>query len=117
MNALHPGPNAGDGRVIDQSFYIRNDERLDNIINCAQCGWQMDLTKRGTGDSLGAIPSGSARQLTATVNVPRGTSFTDQYADPVDTKSGCPFCNSLNPMAIGRGKTGFERPRNSVENL
>ena len=116
-SAVHPGPNAGNGKIIEQSRYIAPSDNLDNIIKCAQCGWQMDLNKRGTGDSLGAIPSGSATQLTSTFTVPRGTSFTDLYADPIDTGSGCPFCNTMNPKAVGRGMTGFERPHRSVENL
>ena len=117
MIAVHPGPNAGNGKEVYQSRYIKDSDRLDNVIQCAQCGWHMDLSKRGTGDSLGAIPSGSATQLTSTFTVPCGTSFTDQYADPIDTNSGCPMCNTMNPRAIGRGRTGFERPHKSVENL
>jgi|HubBroStandDraft_2_1064218.scaffolds.fasta_scaffold454543_2 hypothetical protein len=117
MNAVHPGPNAGNGKEIYQSYYIRKSDKLDQIIYCAQCGWNMDLQKRGTGDSLGAIPSGSAIQKTSTFTPPRGASQVDQYADPVDTNSGCPLCNTLNPRAVGRGITGFERPKKSVENL
>jgi len=117
MNAVHPGPNASDGKAPYQSRYIKPSDRLDNYVECAQCGWKINLNTRGTGDSMGAIPSGSATQYTATFTPPGGASFTDQYADPVDTKSGCPLCNTLNPRAVGRGETGFERPRKSVENL
>lgn len=117
MITVHPGPNAGNGKVIEQSHYIKDRDRLDDMIRCAQCGFIIDLTKRSTGDSLGAILSGSAVQKTQTFTPPRGASFTDQFADPVDTQSGCPFCNTLNPKAIGRGRTGFERPHKSVENL
>ncbi len=66
---------------------------------------------------MGAIPEGSATQLTSTFTPPRGAAQTDQYADPVDTNSGCPFCNTMNPQATGRGMTGFERFRSSLENL
>lgn len=117
MRMVHPTPSAGDGRQIDQSRYIKKVDRLDNMIECAQCGFIVDLTKRPTGDSLGAIASGSAIQLTSTFTPPLGASQTDQYADPVDTNSGCPFCNTLNAQAKGRGMTGFERPHRSVENL
>lgn len=118
MIVFHPGPNAGDGREIYQSHFIKKSDRLDNMIYCAQCGFVVDLTKRSTGDSLGAIASGSATQKTGSGTPPKpGIAFTDSYADPVDTNSGCPLCNSMNPRAIGRGKTGFERPRRSVENL
>jgi hypothetical protein len=115
--SVHPGPNAADGRQIDQSRYIRDDMQLDDMIKCGQCGFIMNLKTRGTGDSLGAIPSGSATQKTSTFTPPRGASFTDQYSDPVDTNSGCPVCNTKNPRAVGRGMTGFERPHRSVENL
>ena len=117
-DAVHPGPNAGDGRVIEQSHWIKKSDQLDNVIACAMCGWNMDLNKRGTGDSLGAIPSGSATPKTSTFTPPGpGTIQTDVYADPVDTNSGCPFCNTQNPKAVYRGRTGFERPKRSVENL
>jgi len=117
MNAVHPGPNASDGKEIYQSRYIKKSDQLDKMIECAQCGFTVNLRTRETGDSLGAIPSGSATQYSSTFTPPRGASFTDQYADPVDTKSGCPFCNTMNPRAVGRGETGFERPHKSVENL
>ena len=120
MNAVHPGPNAGDGLEIEQSRYIKKADKLDNMIECAQCGWIVDLTKRPTGNSLGAVtPSGT--QLTGAV-VPAGSpvpyvSWMDNWYDIVDANSGCPFCNSKNPQAIDRGKTGFEKPHRSVENL
>src|ERR1700756_4076345 len=99
MITVHPSPSARDGREIEQSHYIKRADRLDNMIQCAMCGWIVDLTKRPEGDSLGAIPSGSANQLTSSFTPPGGASFTDQYADPIDTNSGCPFCNTLNPRA------------------
>lgn len=52
MNSVHPGPNAGDGRVIEQSHFIKKSDKLDNIIQCAQCGWNVDLTKRSSGPSM-----------------------------------------------------------------
>jgi hypothetical protein len=118
MINLHPSVTAGDGREIDQSRSIKKVDKLDNMIACAQCGFIVDLTKRTTGDSQGAIPSGGATANSATVTPPSpGIAFTDAYADPVDTRSGCPFCNSMNPRAHDRGRTGFERARHSVENL
>ena len=145
MIAQHPTESASDGRRIDQSHYIQHADRLDDMIQCAQCGWIIDLTKRSTGDSLGAIPEGSAipnggstfwapspplavgtlvseaKLESAGNGFPHGgvvgSPEIDYFADPVDTGSGCPFCNTLNPFAVGRGKTGFERPRGSVENL
>lgn len=118
MIAQHPTETASDGRRIDQSHYISKADNLDDMIECAMCGFLVDLTKRPTGDSFGAIPEGSATPLTGS-GVPRapGIPFTDQYAESVDTNSGCPFCNSLNPFAVGRGRTGFERPKKSLENL
>jgi len=117
MNAVHPGPNAGDGREIVQSRYIKKSDTLDDMIACAQCGFIVDLKKRATGPSQGAIPSGSATQKTGTISGPGLVTTTDYYADPVDTNSGCPLCNTMNPRATGRGYTGFERPRQSIENF
>lgn len=116
MNSLHPGPDAGDGRVIEQSHFIKRSDKLDNVIWCAQCGFPVDLTKRPTGPSLGAI--GSPTLSTDTVSPPKpGISYTESFGDPVDTNSGCPLCNSMNPRAIGRGKNGFDSQRMSIENL
>src|SRR6266403_6309130 len=105
--SVHPSPSASDGRPIEQSRYIKKSEKLDAMIQCAQCGFIVDLTKRATGDSLGAIASGSATQVTTSFTPPLGASFTDQYADPVDTNSGCPFCNSMNPKGKGRSNNPF----------
>ena len=101
--AVHPTETAGDGRRIEQSLSIKPTDRPDRHIQCAQCGFQVDLDKRATGDSLGAIGTPTARSQT--VNPPKpGVSFTDQFADPVDTNTGCPFCNSLNPTGQLRNK-------------
>lgn len=118
MIAMHPSPSARDGREIEQSRYIKRAEKLDRIIECAQCGFMIDLNKRSTGGSMGAIPSGGASQLMGSGTPPGpGIAFTDTYADPIDTNSGCPFCNTMNPQAKGRGRTGFESPRASIENF
>lgn len=65
---------------------------------------------------MGAIPDPTPATGSGTPPGP-GVAFTDSYADPVDTNSGCPFCNSLNPKAADRGQTGFERPKINLENL
>jgi hypothetical protein len=114
---LHPTPSAGDGKVIEQSHHIPRTDKLDKMIECAQCGFIVDLSKRSTGGSMGAIPEGSATPLSSTFTPTGGVAETDTYADPVDTNSGCPFCNSMNPRATGRGKNGFDRFRSSLENL
>lgn len=117
MNAVHPTESAGDGLVIEQSRYIKKSDKLDNMIECAQCGFIVNLDKRSTGPSMGAIGSPTAQ--TGTIVPPKpGISATDNYADPVDTNSGCPFCNSMNPRAIGRGsKDPWISNTKNVENL
>lgn len=118
MISQHPSESARDGRVIEQSKYIKKSDQLDKIIECAQCGFMVNLRTRSTGPSMGAIAEGSATQKTGTGTPPGpGIAFTDSYADPVDTNSGCPLCNSRNPQAKGRGMTGFERPKSSIENM
>ena len=118
MNPTHPTVSAQDGKVIEQSRYIKPSDQLDNIIECAQCGYMVNLKTRSTGDSMGAIPEGSATPVSGSGTPPGpGIAFADSYADPVDTGSGCPFCNSMNPKAKGRGMTGFERPKSSMENF
>ena len=87
MEQLHPTSSAGDGKVIEQSHYIKKSDKLDNIIECAQCGWNVNLTNRPTGDSLGAI--GNPTFTTKTINPPApGVSQSDTYGDPVDPNSG-----------------------------
>lgn len=108
MRVVHPTLSAGDGKIIDQSRFIPPTDKLDKMITCAQCGFVVDLSQRATGPSFGAISSFTPVSKTVSPPAP-GVSFTDQYADPQDTNSGCPFCNSMNPQAIGRGETGFEK--------
>lgn len=116
--AVHPTTTARDGQVIEQSHYIKKSEKLDNMIECAQCGFMVDLSKRSTGDSLGAIPSGGATAKSATVSPPApGVSTTDSYADPVDTNSGCPLCNSMNPKAKGRENDPFSFKNVDISNF
>ena len=42
---VHPSPTAGDGRVIEQSIFIKKADKRDNMIRCAQCGFILDLDK------------------------------------------------------------------------
>jgi hypothetical protein len=115
MQQQHPSPTARDGRIIEQSHYIKKSDTLDDIIQCAQCGFMVNLIHRPTGDSLGAI--GNPTIKTSTFTPPGGASFTDTYGDPVDTNSGCPFCNSMNPKAKGRETDPFTFNTKNVENL
>lgn len=76
----------------------------------------VNLANRSTGPSLGAI--GNPNIITATGTPPGpGVLFTDTYGDPVDTKSGCPLCNSMNPTASGRDTDPFTFNTKNVENL
>lgn len=111
---VHPSPTAADGKPVDQSRYIKGQDRLDNVIQCAQCGFYVDLDKRSIGDSMGAIGDPTLSSETVTPPSP-GVSETEYFGDPVDANAGCPFCNSMNPKGRLREKdfgTG-----KSVENL
>lgn len=116
MRALHPSETAREGKVIEQSVYIKRSDNVDHIVECAQCGFMVNLNKRSIGPSLGAI--GNPTASSATVSPPSpGVSFTDTFADPVDTGSGCPFCNSMNPKGIGRDTSPWDRVNTNLENL
>lgn len=116
MEQLHPTPSARDGKVIEQSHYIKNSDKLDNIVQCAQCGFMVNLRTRSTGDSLGAIGAPQIKTGSGTPPKP-GIAFTDTYGDPVDTRSGCPLCNSMNPKAKGRDSDPWTTNSKNVENL
>lgn len=116
MKSVHPTGSARDGLVIEQSVYIKKSDRLDNIIECAQCGFMVDLSKRSTGPSLGAIPNPTFVTDQGTPPKP-GIPFSDTHGDPVDTRSGCPFCNSLNSRADGRYSDPWTTNTKNVENL
>lgn len=94
MQSVHPGPNAGNGRLIDQSLYLKKSDKKDNFVQCAQCGWYVNLDERATGDDLG-LPDPTTSSDTVKPPAP-GISFTENFGVPVVTQSGCPFCRSLN---------------------
>lgn len=100
--AIHPSETSGDGRVIEQSRYIKKTDKLDRIVNCAQCGFPVDLNKRATGDSLG-LPDPSTTSETVSPPEP-GIEYTSYYGDPVSTGSGCPLCRSMNVTGKYRNK-------------
>lgn len=100
--SVHPEANAGDGKVIEQSVSIKKTDPMDRRIQCAQCGFYVDLDTRATGDSLGAITAPESL-TTETITPPGpGIAMSDTFADPIDTNSGCPFCNSMNPQGKRR---------------
>lgn len=141
--AVHPTPTAADGEEVEQSHYIKKADKLDRYIYCAQCGYPVNMAKRSTGDSLGAIGNPTLKVTTFYVPSPSlavGTlpspikgpetegantlhggvasiSETDKFGDPVDTNSGCPLCNSMNPQGIGRDSDPFAFKSIDVENF
>jgi hypothetical protein len=111
---IHPTATSGDGKVIEQSRFIKKSDHLDNVVSCSQCGFYVDLDKRPTGDSLGAIAAPTLKTQTVVPPAP-GISAIDNFGDPVNNSGGCPLCGSLNVVGKLRGKgfgTGI-----SVENL
>lgn len=116
MNSVHPGPNAADGKIIEQSHYIKKSDKLDRIIRCAQCGYYVNLQKRSTGPSLGAI--GAPTLSSDAVSPPDpGIDYTEYFGDPVDTNSGCPLCNSMNPKGSGRNSDPWTTNSRNVSNF
>lgn len=116
MNSVHPTPSASDGEEIEQSHYIKKSDKLDRMIECAQCGFIVDLSKRSTGASLGAIGDPTITTNSGTPPAP-GILFTDTFGDPVDTHSGCPLCNSMNPRAKGRDSDPWIYNTRNEQNL
>jgi hypothetical protein len=121
MISVHPTETAGSGKLQSQSRYILKSDTLDRIVECAQCGFLVDLKQHPTGDSYGAI--GSPTIKTDTVAAPfwqspqvKVPSYTETYGDPVGT-AGCPLCGTMNPQAKGRGQSGFDRRVKSILGL
>lgn len=102
---IHPTETSGDGKVIEQSKYIKKTDRLDNIVNCAQCGFPVNLDKRSTGDDFYTLDA-SITTSTETFTPPGpGTSQSDTFGEPADDPGkGCPLCRSMNPRGINRNK-------------
>ena len=126
-HSIHPSPSAGDGDIIEQSTSLKSSDKKENFIECAQCGFLVNLDKRASGDSLGAIGTPSFTKQIITFPVPTGSDpnvkstnggfgpheeasgvgtvgnkTSDTFGDPIDTKNGCPFCNTMNPKGKKR---------------
>ena len=115
MIAVHPTETAASGKTQSQSRYIRKSDSLDNIVECGQCGFLVDLKVHPTGDSYGAI--GAPLIKTETVTPPfAGVAYSNTYGDPQGS-AGCPLCGTLNPAAKGRGQSGFDRAVKSIQGL
>jgi ssDNA-binding Zn-finger/Zn-ribbon topoisomerase 1 len=118
---VHPTETAGTGQQQKQSFYLKKSDIPDNIVECAQCGFLVDLRQHPSGDSYGAVGNptiktdnvGAPFWQDTTVKVP---SYTETYGDPQPT-AGCPLCGTLNPQAKGRGQSGFDKTVKSILGL
>ena len=121
MISMHPTETSGSGKLQTQSRYIKKSDSLDEICECGQCGFLVDLKQRPSGDSYGAVASPQVKSDTVaapfwkdpTVKV---ASYTNTYGDPVGGP-GCPLCGTLNPQAKGRGQSGFDRRVRSILGL
>src|ERR1700724_1675198 len=103
---LHPGETAGDGEVIEQSYYLHlsSGDKVDRRVNCAQCGFPVNLDTRATGDNMYNLDA-SITTTTQTFTPPRGKLQSDTFGNPQDDiGSGCPLCRSMNPEGRLRGK-------------
>ena len=114
--AVHPTESASDGREIETSTSIKRSDLSDRYIRCSQCGFPTNLRTRPTGPSMGAIGTPNFKTESGTPPGP-GVSFSDTFGDPVDTNSGCPFCNSMNPRGSGRDSDPWIKVSSNLENL
>lgn len=103
-HSIHPSETAGDGKIIEQSRYIKKTDKVDRRINCAQCGFPVDLETRATGADSYDLPEPVSS--TETIDPPGpGISQSDTFAEPVDDRgAGCPLCRSMNPQGVNRAK-------------
>lgn len=115
MNDVHPGPQAGDGKIIDQSRYVRPDDPPDNRRQCAQCGWYFNDDANTQGDTFDD-PLNTPTVITVSntiASLPQPLKSCTQFLvssktvqDPTDN-NGCPLCRTMNPQAVGRDNDPF----------
>ena len=121
MISVHPTESADSGKLQHQSFFIKKSDIPDQIVECAQCGFLVDLRQHPSGDSYGAVGNplintdnvGAPFWQDPTVQVP---SYVETYGDPQPT-AGCPLCGTLNPQGKGRGTSGFDKTVKSILGL
>ncbi len=122
---IHPTETAGDGRLKPRrTTYAPGDTRQE-LLECAQCGFLFRPGKDIEGDSQ---ESPGIEEVVTTVvvnnnvnklpvhlkNVAAFLVSSVNVSEPI-VSSGCRFCGSLNPKAIGRNKD-FEYPWENLEN-
>lgn len=106
-NDVHPSETGSTGKPILKSIYTKPGDRKENYIECAQCGYVIDLDKVATGDSLGSVTSFISKSTIVTLPTPSNKpviSYADRYADPQRT-AGCPLCGTMNPKGAGFNKS------------
>lgn len=115
MSDLHPSPSAGDGKPI-YSRRGSHSDKPESRIECAQCGWNVDLDRdtQGDGESNGI----EIREVEYSVNntqanLPIHLRDVSSFLVSSVTKkepfitSGCPFCGSFNSRGVGRDRDPF----------
>lgn len=137
---IHPGPNAGDGRLRPRDTTYKPGDNVQELLICAQCGFPFRPGKDLEGDSEdspGIVQISTKVAVTQTpsklpVHLQPPYVFQDAKSYLLDengnrilledgsgyvlaednvmslsvpsVQSGCRFCGTLNPRAIGRNK-------------
>ena len=128
MQDVHPSPSASTGRETLTSSFVQPPDKVDHVIECAQCGMMFDTTKFSHGDVYEtdntAQESGVSQQKISVVGAatkkdqlpyllqPSYAKYVGTFVhiEPVVT-SMCPFCGSGNPKGIGRDHDPFFQSR------
>ena len=124
MNDVHPSSSASHGRSILKSDFIKRTDPAEHYIECAQCGFPVNLDRAAQGDAVESDNTSqesgvhqTARAVvglaTAVDQLPqalRSSSAryigTFNHVEPV-VNSGCPNCGSLNSRGVGRNSDPF----------
>ena len=128
MKDVHPSPSASTGRGILKSVFQQSQDPVDRRIECAQCGFNLNLDAVAQGDAAETDSttqeSGVSQKsvqvtglYTSAGSLPlplQGVSAnyvgTFTHTEPVVT-AGCPMCGSYNGRGIGRDKDPFFQSR------
>lgn len=115
---VHPSPTASTGRSIKQSTSIKPGDPSERRIECAQCGWPVNLDQHAMGNTGGDGATGGVQfqdvshSFTNTeAKLPIGlrgistfTASSRTVTEPVvSSGTGCPFCGSTNSAGHLRG--------------
>lgn len=125
---IHPSPTAGSGRLRPRRTTYGPNDAVQEMGECAQCGFPIRVGVDQEGDSADAP---TITQVPQTVTVEADNSKLPQplkdmaafqngatvtiTSDQVEGSGGCRFCHSLNWKGNGRTQDPFAKSRASME--